>query len=306
MKKFILFVVSLWCFAQQATAQQEQAALTHYHINPHLINPANAGLTDNHQVFLHGRNAWTGFPGGADTYALSYDGPIGKTFGLGAIIFSDKASYQNRFRAAVNYSFSFDVDDFNLGFGFSTEFSQLKLDNDVMNDPSLIDLNDGNLAAALDGSNFFGATLGFQGTYKGQTFMGIAFPNIIMARLDETPSSGGNEQEGFYLFNFGHRFISSTYGFTIEPSLLLRRAESVPFQADINLKGYFLEDKLIGGLSYRGGSNGALALLVGTRFSNFSFHYSFDVSFQQFQTYSSGAHEITLSVAFPGQRSTTN
>ena len=73
----------------------------------------------------------------------------------------------------------------------------------------------------------------------------------------------------------------------------------MPFQADINLKGYFLEDKLIGGLTYRGGSNGAMAILVGSKFNNFGFYYTFDVSFQEFQSNSNGSHELTLSFKLP-------
>lgn len=297
MKKFILFVTGLFLM-NLTTYGQEQSAFTHYHINPVIINPAAAGLSGDHQVFLHARNQWSGFPGAPKTYALSYDGPFGKTFGLGATIYSENIASITQFRAAINYAFRYELDKLKVGFGFSTEFSQMKLDNGVLGDPNYtsgdIFVEDG-----IDGVNNFDATLGFYGMYNEQTFFGIAFPNIIMARLDGNPVSGEDTQEGYYLFNFGHRFKSNEYGFTLEPSILLRRARNVPFQADINLKGYFLEDKLIGGLSYRGGSRGALGILVGSKFSNFAFHYTFDVSFQQFQQYSNGSHEITLSFKIP-------
>lgn len=294
MKKIILFVISLSFISLTAFAQ-EQSAFTHYHINPALINPAAAGLSGNHQVFLHARNQWSGFPGAPKTYALSYDGPFGKTFGLGATIYSENISHISQFRAAINYAFRYELDKLKIGFGFSTEFSQMKLDNGVLTDDDYA----GDPNIAIDGVNQFDASLGFYGMYNEQTFFGIAFPNIIMARLDGSTASSNDEPEGYYLFNLGHRFKSEEYGFTLEPSILLRRSRNVPFQADINLKGYFLEDKLIGGLSYRGGSRGALGILVGSKFTNFTFHYGFDVSFQKFQQYSSGAHEITLSFTIP-------
>ena len=297
MKKVILFIGGLF-FLCLTTYAQEQSAFTHYHINPVLINPAVAGINGDHEVFLHARSQWAGFPGAPKTYALSYNGPFGKTFGLGATIYSENIASINQFRAAINYSFRYELDKLKVGFGFSTEFSQMRLDNGILTDPKY-NTGDIKVEDGIDGINSFDATLGFQGIYNDQTFFGIAFPNIIMARLDGDPGGNSNDQEGYYLFNMGHRFKSNEYGFTLEPSILLRRSRNVPFQADVNLKGYFLEDKLIGGLSYRGGARGALGILVGTKFPNFGFHYSFDVSFQKFQQYSNGAHEITLSVTLP-------
>ncbi|MEM1118890.1 MAG: PorP/SprF family type IX secretion system membrane protein [Bacteroidota bacterium] len=297
MKKIILFVIGVLAIGRMALAQ-EQSVFTHYHINPVIINPAVSGTSGDHQLFLHARNQWAGFPGAAKTFAFSYDGPIGKTFGLGATVYSEQISHFNRFRAAINYAFRYELDKFKLGFGFSTEFSQMQLDASVLTDPQYV-AGDIFVEEGVDGLNNFDASLGFYGEYNEQTFFGIAFQNIIMARLDGNPSSGSDMQEGFYSFNFGHRFRSDEYGFTLEPSILLRRSRNVPFQADVNLKGYFLDDKLIGGLSYRGGAMGAVGILVGTKLTNFGFYYGFDVSFQEFQQYSSGAHELTLSYTIP-------
>lgn len=276
---------------------QEQSAFTHYNINPVLINPASAGQSGDHQVFLHARNQWSGFPGAPKTFAASYDGPFGKTFGLGATVYSEKIASLNRFRAAINYAFRYQLEKLNVGFGFSTEFSQIKLDRGVLSDP--LYQRDNIVETEVDGQNNFDATLGFYGMYNEQTFFGIAFPNIIMARLDGSTSSGNRDQEGYYLFNMGHRFKSKQYGFILEPSILLRKARNVPFQADINLKGYFLQNRLIGGISYRGGSRGAVGILVGSKLTNFAFYYSFDVSFQQFQRYSNGSHELTIAISLP-------
>lgn len=297
MKKIILFVAGLFLINLSVEAQ-EQSALTHYHINPVLINPAAAGISGNQQIFLNARTQWSSFPGAPKTYALSYDGPFGKTFGLGATIYSEQISYINRFRAAINYAFRYDLDKLKVGFGFSTEFSQKKLDNSILTDTNT-DQSDDLLEDGINGISQFDATLGFYGLYNERTFFGVAFPNIIMARLDGNTGDVNEDPEGYYLFNMGHRFKSEAYGFTIEPSLLLRKARNVPFQADVNLKGYFLEDKLIGGVSYRGGSRGAFGILVGTKLPNFALYYSFDVSFQEFQQYSNGAHEVTISFSLP-------
>ena len=299
MKKIILFIFALLTFSL-ATYAQEQSAFIHYHINPLLINPATAGVSGNHQLMLNFRNQWTGFPGAPKTLAFSYDGPIGKTFGIGATIYSEDIASINRFRAAINYAFRYQVDKLKIGFGFTTEFSQERLPNDLLTNNADFYVNTDNvLNDGIDGVSEFDATLGFFGMYNDQTWFGIAFPNIINARLDGSVTGNRDETEGYYLFNMGHRFKSRQYGFILEPSILLRKARYVPFQADVNLKGYFIDEQLIGGLSYRGGSRGAIGLLIGTKLSNFGFYYSFDVSFKRFQRYNNGSHEVTVSFSFP-------
>ena len=79
MKKLILLIAS-FCILSTINAQEE-AIFGHYTANKVLINPAAAGFDrDNHQFFLNVRNQWTGFAGSPETYAFSYNGPIGKSF----------------------------------------------------------------------------------------------------------------------------------------------------------------------------------------------------------------------------------
>jgi hypothetical protein len=63
---------------------------------------------------------------------------------------------------------------------------------------------------------------------------------------------------------------------------------------DLNVKAGFLNEKLISGLTYRMGDGGAVAFLVGTKYKNLQFYYSYDAFMGDFQQYSSGSHEITV------------
>ena len=89
--------------------------------------------------------------------------------------------------------------------------------------------------------------------------------------------------------------------FSFEPSVMLRNVRNVPSQIDINLMARFMDNQLTTGLSYR--SLGALGILLGTQLSmgetsNIQIYYSYDVFFQQFQSYNNGSHEISLILGF--------
>jgi hypothetical protein len=77
---------------------------------------------------------------------------------------------------------------------------------------------------------------------------------------------------------------------------MVRSIRDTPQQFDINLKAGFLEEQLIAGLSYR--SLGSAGLLLGTKLPSFHLYYSYDISFQRFQKFSTGTHEVTLALSF--------
>jgi len=300
MKK-ILLLAAIICTVQLALKAQEQSVFTHYHINPILINPATAGFNGSHNVFANLKHTWTDFPGAPKTYALSYHGPVAKTFGLGVSVFTEDIASLSRFRAAINYAFRYKVDKLKFGFGFTTEYSQWSVSNSILAN-NFYDAGDETIEKGVDAINSFDASLGLYGIYNDRTFIGIAFPNIIMARLDG--SSGPDIDElnegGYYRFHVGHK-IDVAEGFQLEPSLLLRNERHVPFMADITLKGLFMDERLIGGLTYRTGPGDALSVLIGTKQYNLSIHYSFDVAFQGFQNFNSGSHEITIGYTLPAK-----
>lgn len=301
MKKILLLAAIIGIF-QYSVFSQEQSVFTHYTINPVLINPAATGFSGNHEAFANVKHTWTDFPGNPKTYALTYHGPVAKTFGLGVSVFSEDVASLSRFRAAINYAFRYKVDKLKFGFGFTTEYSQWSVDNSVRNNP-FYQAGDETIEKGIDAINSFDASLGVYGEYNEKTFIGIAFPNIIMARLDGSRSETVNnfDDGGYYMFNVGHK-IDVAEGVQIEPSLMLRKARHVPFMADINLRGLFLDERLMGGLTYRTGPGDILAIQIGTKQKNFVFYYTFDVAFQGFQNYNNGSHEVTIGVSFPAKK----
>ena len=300
MKRFLLFLLVLG--GLQSLRAQDPAIFNHYLVSPILINPSYAGFEEIHILQANFRNQWTGFPGAPLTYGFNYHGPIGKTLGVGLNILGENIASITRLRFQLNYAFRYQIGrNVKMAAGFSTEFSNLQLNNTALDNP-FYEAGDELIDAFNNGESILDATLGVYATFSERTYIGLSFPNLIVAKISDIESG---DPEGsffkFFIFNVGHRFQFDN-GFSFEPSLMMRQVMNVPFNLDFNAKVGFLEDRFIAGLSYRTGVGGALGVLLGTEFEQFRLFYSYDLSFQQFQQYNSGAHELTLGVKLGKKR----
>lgn len=292
----LLFAASVG-FAQNAF---DQTVFMHYTINPMLINPAATGHAGVHQVFGNFRSQWTGYPGSPNSYGLNYNGRLGETIGLGAWLTSEEVASYQRNSIRFNFSNRFELGtDWALAAGFTAEFQNQRL-NQAVGSSTLVDQTDELVIQGLDGTSLFDATLGFFATHSSNSYVGLAFPNLILARLGEIESS---EPRGgffsYYILTAGTRFELDGSSVELEPIVMIQDLERAPFRLDANLLAHFLDGKLTTGVSYRVGRGGSLGLLLGTLIEDrFSVYYSYDVGFQRFQQYGSGGHEITLGIQF--------
>ncbi|WP_367391597.1 PorP/SprF family type IX secretion system membrane protein [Lewinella sp. LCG006] len=305
MKKLIL-LLGLVSVLQTLVHAQDEALFMHYNISPILINPAAAGFDETYNLQFNARMQWTGFEDAPKTFAARYNGPLGRTFGLGVGIFSETAAQMSRSKLQLDYAFRYPVnEDWKLAFGFFTEFQQMRIDGDITDSP-FYDPADALLEDLLNGKGQFDAALGIYGTFRENTYGGLTFNNLVSSRLSEIAGVGTSESFfSYYTFNLGHRFELTQQKVSLEPSILLRQIRNAPFQMDLNLKAGFLDEQLIAGLSYRAGL-GAMGILLGTRLTNFNLYYSYDVSFQRFQKYNTGSHEITVALTFKKREKKNN
>jgi len=316
MKNILLLIAISFTllFANNLSAQNE-AIYNHYHINPILVNPAAAGFNDVHIAHMNARVQWVGFPGAPRTYSMTYNGPIGKTFGFGAMVFSENIASLTRTRLQLDYSFRYQLEKMKVAFGFSTEWEQDRIPMSALDNP-FYEAGGFIIEEATGGRGKFDASFGGYALLKEKTFIGISLPGLISQRIGDEVSVTEEDTPlfSYYTLMAGHRFGVDNYDFVLEPSILIKKVLNVPFQVDFNLKASFLEEKIITGISYRSGTGGAIGLLLGTKLavgSNpisrdaFRLYYSYDVSFQRFQTYNSGSHEITVSFEFKGKKDMT-
>lgn len=297
MKKYLLTLLPLLLLG--GLVAQDEAIFNHYIQSPILLNPGAAGFTDEYQLQLSARAAWSGFGDGdaPKTIAARINGPIGQSFGIGGTLFSESAAQQNRLKGQLDVAFRFGfgpktkgVEAFQLAFGFFTQFERISVDPSILNNP-LIQQGDDVLMAFIDGENRFDAGIGIYGSYLENTFGGLTINNLVSNRLDNI--SGQSTDNNFnYTFLLGQRFQLKGSDVELTPSIMMRDVQGAPFMLDFNLQAGFLENKLITGLSYR--YLGALGLLLGTELDGLHFYYSYDVSFADFQAYSNGSHELTV------------
>lgn len=296
MKRILLLSSLLIFLLSGKIAAQDEAIFMHYHLNPVLVNPGATGFDGTYNLLLNVRTQWVGFADAPKTYGATYHGPLGKSFGIGLNLLSEQAAQINRLKLKLNYSFRFDAgEDLKIAAGFFTEFQQMSIDNEIMNS-SFFQAGDRLLEEILNGSSEFDASVGVFGSYRGDTYAGITFNNLVKGRLDEISGTSNANIFSYYTFLLGHKFSVPDLKINIEPSLIVRQIKDVPFQVDLNLKASFLDDQLIAGLSYR--TLGSVGILLGTKLSAFKMYYSYDLAFVNFQQYNTGSHEVTVAFTF--------
>ncbi len=295
MKTFIL-TISLTLFGLINLMGQHEAILTHYHINPILINPAAAGFNEQHELMLNARGSWTGFVDAPRNFNINYNGPIGNRFGLVLAVLTESAAQLSTIRGRGNFAFRFPINDkLKIAAGVAAEYEQMSIDNGVTLS-NFFEEGDRILESALNGEGDFDAAVSLYGSLNDRTFGGLIFTNLVQSKLDDIVATSQNSFLNFFMFHLGHRFDIPELKFSLTPSVLIRQLKDAPNQLDLNVNAGFLDDQLIAGLSYR--NLRAMGVLFGTKLSNFYLYYSYDLSFQNFQQYNSGSHEVTLAFTF--------
>ena len=292
--KNILLTISL-LFTLGVLSAQNEAVVSHYQVAPILVNPAYAGFRGTHQILFNARTQGSSFPDAPKSVGVQYQGAIGSTFGLGLGVTTQSAARLNEMKVRLNYAFRFKIQEtIKLSLGFSTEYQQMRLNNNILSQP-IYDF-DNILNGVVDGRQLFDASFGIFSSFNENTFVGLSFANLISARLNDIVTN--NSESNFlrhYIIYAGHRFALNGGAVSLEPSLMLRQLKDAPFQADINLKLGFLNDRLIGGVSYR--SLKSLGFLLGSEVANnFRMFYSYDMTLQDIQQFSSGTHEVTIGI----------
>lgn len=297
MKK--IYILCLFVLSAFAVNAQDEAIFSHYLVNPQLLNPASTGFNEMHNLNMNIRAGWVSFPGAPKTYSLNWNGPVSEHIGLGALILTERIASMNRFKGQFSYAYRYQLEKMKISIGLSTEFHQMRVSNGVFNNLE-VEANDPTIISATSGDlKVFDATLGFMGEYNKTLYFGAAVPNLIQARLNDTGSNDDKSQFfQYWVAQVGNRFNLKTSGIILDPSIVLRSVKNSPLFVDFNLKASFLNNKLITGATYRAGTQGGLGLLIGTRLNSLGLFYSFDSSFQKFQQYNAGSHEVTVNFEF--------
>ena len=297
--KIALSITTLFCFVIAVTGQtryfDERYIYTQAQLNPQLINPGAFGHAQKQQVLLNYRNKWSGIDGAPRTITMSYNGPVGNRLGLGINIVSDRFGLLETLKGAFGASYMIKSETNQIGFGLSAEYIKHGLTGFGNADPS-----DPVASLGLQGAEFFDASFGLYGIYMDKLTYGLTIPSAVSARISDISTAAPNREVGVIL-QFGYK-LEIQQDITMTPGIIMKRLANVPAHVDMNLNFGFLEDKLVGGVSYTLGADNRLGFLIGTKMEKLNFFYSYNTSSNFIQEYNNGSHELTLGINFGGAK----
>ena len=293
MKKLLLSGILL--LASIVLWSQQLPQYSQYILNKYAINPAYAG-SENHFVGqTNYRSQWEGIKDAPRTYILGVNGPIAnQKMGIGGYMFADITGPTRRNGVSFSYSYHVKLSEtFKLSFAINAGLLQYTVDGTEI---VFENVSDQVFSTAQEDNLFPDAGFSFY-LYTPKFFFGASAPQLIQNELDFKRSL--RDPTGRLI---SHYFITGGYmydlnsNFQLEPSFLLKYVEPLPLLYEFTLRGIYKES-VWAGASYR--RSDAIGILVGfTLQENLSFGYSYDIIQSDIRNYSTGTHEIMLSVKF--------
>jgi type IX secretion system PorP/SprF family membrane protein len=305
MKKF--FIVSLTLIIGFTTANAQQMPMFGtYNYNKMLITPSAAGMDQKFGANLSSRLQFAGFEQAPVSNALSVDyGPEGKKFGVGLMVYSDQLGLSKTTGVQGNYAYRVQLtNDLELGLGLGLAFDQWTFDTYSMRPE---DYNDPALFNANQQVNAFRGDAGLHIKWN-ELFVSFAVPKAYASDLsyigDTTIGNTVEVSQLRHMLTYASYEIPLKDGkYSVTPSVLLRMAEGVDMQYDVNL-GFEYTDKAYAMLAYRQGYAASIGagVILNTRTR---LGYSYDFPINNFSTYKVGSHEFYLAWRLKDKAKTT-
>lgn len=285
---FILF--NVWSnFAQQLPQ------FTQYMYNTISINPAYAGSRETLSLVGIHRSQWVGLEGGPTTQTLSIHSPLrNEKMGLGLSFIHDELGYENFSYLYADYSYTIQTGaNTKLAFGIKAGFTHYRIDQELLNDPDII-----NDPFFNDVSNRWSPNIGAgMFWHSNKWYVGFSAPRIL--NTDYNKGRNGNidyvalERVSYYLTG-GYVFdLSESTKF--KPAFMVKATNGAPLSYDITANFLFNEVLWLGAAYRINESAGALGGIVDFQISKqLRLGYAYEYPISDIRPYTSGTHEVLL------------
>ncbi|WP_439151175.1 PorP/SprF family type IX secretion system membrane protein [Winogradskyella sp.] len=293
LSKFLSIAIVL--LSASAAFAQQLPQFTQYMFNTISINPAYAGSRETFSaVGLH-RSQWVGLEGGPETQTLSLHTPLrNKKIGLGLSFINDKLGYENFSYIYGDFSYTIQTGvESKLAFGIKGGFTHYNLDEELLNDPSVV-----NDPFFNDVSNRWSPNIG-AGLYwhTNRWYLGLSAPRILNTDYNKGRSGSVDyvalERISYYVTG-GYVFdLSETT--KLKPSVLLKATNGAPLSFDISANFLFNETFWIGGgyrINESAAAIGGIADFQVSKQLRIGYAYEYPIS--DIRPYTSGTHEVLL------------
>ncbi|MCA0131619.1 PorP/SprF family type IX secretion system membrane protein [Winogradskyella alexanderae] len=293
LNRFLSIVVFL--LGISASFGQQLPQFTQYMFNTISINPAYAGSRETFSaVGLH-RSQWVGLEGGPETQTLSFHSPLrNEQVGLGLSFINDKLGYENFSYIYGDFSYTIPTGvNSKLAFGIKGGFTHYSLDEELLNDPSVV-----NDPFFNDVSNRWSPNVGAGIYWHSQMwYLGLSAPRIL--NTDYNNGGSGNidyvalERVSYYFTGGVVLNLSETT--KLKPSVLLKATNGAPLSFDISANFLFNETFWIGGgyrINQSAAAIGGIADFQVSKQLRIGYAYEYPIS--DIRPYTSGTHEVLL------------
>jgi type IX secretion system PorP/SprF family membrane protein len=310
---YISFMIVIVLFRFVAVQAQQMPLYSDYIMNGFVINPAVAGSDGFTTVGLAARDHMLGFDNSPKTNVLSFQTRLlhqnykihksnffgnksvskrSGRVGIGAQLFTDNNGYMERTGGQFTYAYHINMEKSQLSFGLALTTFQfhIALEKLKFRDSEPITNTDQSFANQILAPDLSA------GTYllTSNSFLGLSIANLFQSRIKIGSESYDYRLYRHYFLMGGKRFNAESE-FAFEPSFLLKGTEKMIFQADLQMRAYYMQDYYFG-LLYRTGS--AVGFILGAKWNRIHFCYSFDYSLNTIGKYSFGAHELNIAIKF--------
>lgn len=227
MKQVLL--CSVICFFAFPLVGQQDPLYSQYILNPFVLNPAYAGITNNLNTSLSFRQQWAGLEGSPRTINFnSHMSLVHNTVGAGLIFVSDKIGNRTINEVMTGGSYRITISKGKtLMMGLQAGVTNYQIDNSGI---LLYDISDPLFQGKVSESR---PTLGAGIILKDEKFLiGFSVPRILASTFEMGGLQTSLYSRHYYLMGSYSFFLSKDIRF--KPSTLFKVVESAPLSADLN------------------------------------------------------------------------
>ena len=299
-KKIILAAILVGAGVTGAMAQQ-LPHYTQYLLNDYAINPAVGGSTPYWEAKSNNRYQWVGVVDAPRTYILSVQGPTNnRKMGIGGSLFTDITGPTRRTGVRLSYAYHLKLNEkMKLSLGASGGALQFLIDGS-----KIVFREDGDIAlsSGIQSVTVPDAAAGVY-LYSDRFFVSVSAPQLLTYKLQffEDYDQTDSRLARHFFGAAGYKFALSD-DFDLQPAAMVKYVDPVPVQAELTLRAIY-RDAIWAGASYR--TESAIGIMVGYTFQqNLTLGYSYDFISNNLNRFSTGSHELMLSVKFKKRKTT--
>jgi type IX secretion system PorP/SprF family membrane protein len=295
MKLSKLLSIPIFLLTVSTAFGQQLPQFTQYMFNTISINPAYAGSRETFSaVGLH-RSQWVGLEGGPETQTLSMHTPLrNEKIGIGLSFINDALGYENFSYIYGDFSYTIQTGaKSKLAFGLKAGMTHYNLDQELLNDPSVV-----NDPFFNDVSNRWSPNVGAGLYWHSQRwYLGLSAPRL----LNTDYNNGGNGNIDYVALERASYYVTGGYVFDLsgsvklKPSVLLKATNGAPLSFDVSAN-FLFNDTFWIGAGYRVNQSaaaiGGIADFQVSKQMRIGYAYEYPIS--DIRAYSSGTHEILL------------